>query len=64
MHLLIAPVVITGLVLKIYNNSKRDILNRKVSSHSEYNNIKYLKTTDMGNHLHDEQLTQKRAVDF
>jgi hypothetical protein len=64
MHLLLAPVLLTGLALKIYNNSKKDILDRKLSFHSKYNNIKYLNIDEVGNDLHVAKYQQKRAVDF
>ena len=64
MHIFLAPFVIGGLVLKIYNNSKKDILNREDSIHLQYDNIKYLNINEMENNLYVRQSTEKKTVNF
>lgn len=61
MHMLVAPFVIGGLVLKIYNHSKLNLINTKKVTLNQYSNTSCKQTRDLGINVNEQQ-RQKETI--
>lgn len=61
MHMLIAPFVVGGLVLKIYNHSKSNLINKNKVTINQHSNTSCKNTRDLGININEQQ-RQKETV--
>lgn len=62
MHLLIAPFLFSGLALKIYNNSKKKLLNKKFSTQNVLYFNSFSQSFTTGENSHAQQSRQKTTT--
>lgn len=62
MELLIAPFIFSGLALKLYNDSKKKLLNKKSSNQNVLYPNSFSHSFTTGNHTHEQFTTEKTRI--